>query len=112
MKYEDLIQSVLTAPLQEMRTQTETFVEVVMTVQNAGSLEPVLTDFFGAAVKPAGKEPTREIRDSAESYGGIWKNQTMYLTAQDNIACAAMLWPWSDGETVTLKLFRSRPKKS
>jgi len=34
------------------------------------------------------------------------------LTAQDNIACAAMLWPWSDGETVTLKLFRSRPKKS
>lgn len=112
MSYEELIQNVLKAPLQEMRTQTDAFVEVVLTLQNIETLEPELINFFGAPVKPAGKEPTREIRNSAESYGGIWKNQTMYLTARDNIACAAMLWPWSDGETVTLKIFRSRPQKA
>ena len=65
-----------------------------------------LEEFFGSPKKPAGAKPSGEIADLVSDFGGILKNQTLYYIAKDGFSNIAMIWPWSDGKSTTVKIFR------
>lgn len=107
MTFEQLIEKIRGISLQEIRSMEAHYVEVVAAKSEMARIAPALESFFGLPVKPEGKDPSADAKKAAEPYGGIWKNQTMYFLQNGEGKSAAMLWPWGDGETVTLKIFRS-----
>ena len=107
MDDQELVTKIKTIRAQELRSATETFVEVVFTkdVLNS-SVIPLMETYFGPPLKPAGQAPTPEALACANPHGGIRKDQTLYHR-KDGRLNTAMFWPWSDGTTVTVKIFKS-----
>ena len=104
MTFDELITDMQNVPFSELRKKYDGYFEFVLFTQNLIRLYPVLESFFGLPFKPAGIAPSREALDVAERYGGIQKNQTLYFKKDGVAAQCAMIWPWSDGAHVTVKV--------
>lgn len=52
----------------------------------------------------AQKEPSAQAQEAVSGFGGINKGQTLHYYAEGSGFIFAMLWPWQDGEHVTLKM--------
>ena len=106
MTFEELIFEVKKESFEELRSESDEGLEFVMRAEKLNSLNPTLERFFGAATKPAGVRPRGEEDALTSSFGGILKNQTLYSHAQNGTSHLAMIWPWGDGEHVTVKIFK------
>lgn len=107
MTFEELRGKLVTMPLQEVRVNDARYVEVVAAGDGIGPVKELIEQYFGAPLKPEGREPSKDEKKCADPYGGIRKNQTMYFLPGEDGASAVLVWPWSDGYSVTYKLFRS-----
>ncbi|HTL49011.1 MAG TPA: hypothetical protein VL688_13200 [Verrucomicrobiae bacterium] len=95
-------------PSQELRSATEHFVEAVYNKDVLKkSVIPLIEKSFGAPLKPAGAAPSSEASLRAAAYGGIRKDQTLYYRTGEGPLNTIMFWPWSDGQTFTVKIYRS-----
>ena len=106
MTLADLIQNLKQIPISEVRTETADRFECVLENNNLKSLIPKLDEFFGLPKKPAGTKASGEIADLASDFGGVLHNQTLYYTVKNGTTHLAMIWPWSDGTTSTVKIFK------
>jgi len=52
----------------------------------------------------AQKEPSAAAKEAVSGFGGINKGQTLYYYGEGPNFIFAMLWPWQDGEHITLKM--------
>ena len=109
MTFEELIEEVKKESFEELRSQSDTGLEFVIRTEKLSQLNPTLERFFGPATKPAGVRPRGEEDALASNFGGILKNQTLYSIAQNGVSHLAMIWPWGDGENVTVKIFKIGP---
>ncbi len=105
MTFEELADQIKNGPCEEVRTQTESFLEVVVGTAFLGTVSGMLEAYFGSPMKAEGKKPDRESSRYAEPYGGIRQNQTLYRKKEGGPA-TAILWPWGSGSRVTLKLIK------
>jgi hypothetical protein len=64
--------------------------------QDMASLENLLSNFFGQAVKPSGKSLPRKLRKSSvvKYLGGIQKDQALFLVNLRTGSFYGALWPW------------------
>ena len=46
----------------------------------------------------------KDVEALANEFGGVRKGQTLYCISISSPLIIAMLWPWQDGERVTLKI--------
>ena len=99
-----LVQRLRQLPFDELRKQSDGYLEFVLSVRHLTRLYPLLEDYFGTPFKPAGVAPTREAESCAKSYGGIQKQQTLYFFKRDGFGNCAMIWPWNDAVRVTVKV--------
>ena len=106
MNFIDLVAKVKQATLVETRMDVENRFECVVTNQNLQLLNPMLEEFFGKPRKPAGASTAGDVADLASDYGGILKNQTLYYVSKDGFSNVGLIWPWSDGQSTTVKIFR------
>lgn len=88
----------------ERRVEENEYIELVLPREAVERYLSSLQIAFGLAVKPEGKRPSWRLRWLAKEYGGIRKNQTLFLKDFPEERFLAMLWPWQDGEYATLKL--------
>ena len=90
--------------IDEQRSITDEYAEVVFLNKEIGAWRKVLTDVLGPEIKPAGVKPSENDQDLTKDYGGIHQNQTLFKKTFDEKTVVAMLWPWQDGIHTTLKM--------
>lgn len=112
MNFREFLDEIQGIKFEEMRGQTESSLEVVVSKENLGKIVPVLEAYFGPALKPQGCQPTGESDYYSKPYGGVRQDQTLYFRKDDKSFVIAMLWPWGSGISVTVKILRGQIAES
>ena len=102
--YDQLLEEVKKIPMSEPRMDFPNIMEFVMRTDFVMRLHVAFQKFFGEDFKAPGETPTTNDRRRAIFLGGIRPDQTLYFTETDEFAHCAMLWPWSDGRRVTVRI--------
>jgi len=89
---------------QEIRVDDGDLFEAVILNTSLDGLTKSLEGTFGKAKYPAGALPV-EVEAKIETYGGIRGNQVLYFMKREDCYLFVMLWPWQDGQHITLKIF-------
>jgi len=106
MSFTELVESLRKVKHEQTRADQENYFEVVVTKNIIEPIVSMLQSYFGSPMKPEGKDPSKTAERCAEPYGGIWRNQIMYMHTVEQGVEAALLWPWNDGNSITVKLIR------
>ncbi len=94
---------------EETRRESEDYLEMVMFRESLPDIEGLFLNYFGAALKPAGREACEEAERISNAHGGVSKEQTLFHTDRDNNSQLAMIWPWADGKRMTVKILQECP---
>src|SRR5690349_3729937 len=100
MTFQELVNEVKRLRFEEMRGETDGYLEFVVDAASVATLQRVLEAHFGSPFKPAGKNPSKEAKKYSEKHGGIQSNQILYYVELDDVSHCAMLWPWGDGQNI------------
>ncbi len=111
MTYLELLNNIKEISYAEIREDSENYLEAVFTNDKEKQISDTLSSFFQTPYKPAGQDPSKEALEQTTEWGGIRKDQTLYLREQEGLLYCAMLWPWSDQEHTTLKIAQFQQKK-
>jgi hypothetical protein len=111
MTFQELVSEIKRLRFEETRSDTEGYLEIVVDAASVAPLQKVLDSHFGSPFKPAGTNPSKEAKKVAEKHGGIMSNQVLYYVELENLSHCAMLWPWGNGKSITLKLAEGTVKK-
>jgi len=84
---------------QALRVDKESYFEAVFVKDELVKLVSLLQKIFG---EPA--EHSEKIQEMLKDIGGVWPGQTLYIINVGTGIVFAMLWPWQDGERITLKM--------
>jgi len=104
MEFERLKTSIKSVGFESARKENDAYLELVIIRKQLSNLLVTLDGFFGSSVWPSGNALTPEIQEVIKDFGGIMQGQTLYFWHNGSAFIFAMLWPWQDGEHITLKL--------
>ena len=108
MTFAELLTEVQKLKHEEQRSQTEEYLEIVVSRESLEPLLQILTAYFGQPFKPEGALPLGAAEQRAKPYGGIRKDQTMYFRQDEDHFECALLWPWGNGTRITVKIIQSK----
>jgi hypothetical protein len=108
MSFEDFLAEVKKNPVDQTRTWKENYAEVVITKDVLGPLTSLFDSYFGRPLKPPGESASKDAGNYSKAYGGVEKNQTLYFRKNGNGHELAMLWPWTDEASITVKIIRDK----
>lgn len=103
--FPQLLEEAKKTPWKEIRFDQADYLEFVIPTEHLSKVQAVLELFFGKPTKRPGEPLPEEIRDSMEKFGGVRNDQYLYLLEKDGSINYAMLWPWGDRESITVKIF-------
>ncbi|OGX16984.1 MAG: hypothetical protein A3K83_07010 [Omnitrophica WOR_2 bacterium RBG_13_44_8b] len=63
-----------------------------------------LESFFGPRIWPSDNKLPEEVEISIRECGGIMPDQALYFRKADKKCTFAMLWPWQNGQHITVKI--------
>lgn len=106
MTFEELLEKFRNIKCEETRAHQDHYCEVVVSTATLPSAVSILQSYFGSPLKPAGTKPSKEAESHANPYGGVMGNQTLYFHQSETTRELALLWPWENGTSVTLKIIR------
>ena len=87
------------------RMDNENYFEAVIDHARLEGVVRVLEGIFGAPAWPSDKKLSKDTEKLIKNVGGLRKGQTLYfLNNGSECSAFAMLWPWQDGERITIKL--------
>lgn len=89
---------------QAIRTDNDNYFEAVIIKDRLAKLSPLLEEAFDAYIWPSKEKLPLSTLEVINNFGGIRDNQTLYFCYGENYCMFAMLWPWGDGQHVTLKI--------
>lgn len=95
--------------LKEVRGSSAQTFEFIISANYLDDLHKTLEGFFGPPLKPSERKPTRQEKNQADPYGGIRIGQTLFYRAEGNAFSIALIWPWGNGESATVKIFSDQP---
>ena len=110
MNFLELLDEVKKIKSDHRRISTADFFEMVIEWTELAALTKILKSFFGEPRKPVDVCPNDEVESITAPYGGIWQNQTLYYQENEKEFYMVMLWPWTDGMLITVKLIRGEKK--
>jgi len=109
MNIETLLGDKLKASIENIRTSSEFYEELVFLIEDSSELHDSIISKLGAEIKSASDNPesgmTAPAINIAETNGGIDENQFLYGGIVDSIKIVIMIWPWQDNEHLTIKKF-------
>jgi hypothetical protein len=105
MTWDEMASAVKQAKLIEMRGQKDKYLEVVVAVADLAPVTDLFDSYFGVPFKATGVRPSREADVYAEPFGGVQTGQMLYIKKVDDLVQGALLWPWGNGSSVTVKIF-------
>lgn len=106
MRFSELKKQVKGVGLEELRKETDNYLEAVVAKGRMRKLVCKLNNFFGEPVWPSWHKLSLRAERAIKIHGGIIKGQTLYFSSLDGIVVFAMLWPWSDGRNTTVKIVK------
>ncbi|MFA4853897.1 MAG: hypothetical protein WC616_00920 [Candidatus Omnitrophota bacterium] len=89
-----------------LRTDGDNLFEGVVVKKELEKLNAQLKSFLGEPVYPSRNRLTHEMQETVDGFGGVKPGQTLYYKDSGNNRILAMLWPWQDGERVTVKIIQ------
>jgi len=92
------------AGLNTVRTDNDNYMEAVVKKETVVKVTQTLENLLGKPVWPSKDRLAKETKQLVDSLGGLRKDQTLFFLNKDGVSLFAMLWPWQDGEKVTLKM--------
>ena len=105
MEFDKIKAQVKKMGLDTMRMDNENYFEAVIGSARLEEIVRVLEGIFGAPAWPYGKKLLKDTEKLIKSVGGLRKGQTLYfLNNGGGCSAFAMLWPWQDGERITIKM--------
>lgn len=87
-----------------MRIDNDTYFEAVVGHTRLEDIIRVLESIFGAPAWPSTNKLLKDIERLIKNVGGLREGQTLYFLNKDGYSAFAMLWPWQDGERITIKI--------
>ena len=106
MNFRGFLDEIQKINFDEIRSRTESSLEVVVAKNNLEKIIHALEVYFGPALKAEGQRPSADSDRYSKPYGGIRQDQTLYFRRDEKGFAIAMLWPWGNGTSVTVKIFR------
>ena len=105
MEFDKIKAEVKKVELDATRIDNENYFEAVIGRARLEGMIRVLENIFGSPAWPSGKKLLKDIQILVNNAGGLRKGQTLYLLNNGSESSAfAMLWPWQDGERITIKI--------
>jgi len=104
MEFPQLKEEVKKFGFRLIRADSDDYFEAVFLRNDLASLVNKLDSLFGPRKWPSAEPLSAKISDIIKDCGGIREDQTLYFLEGEKFSAFAMLWPWSDGQRITLKL--------
>lgn len=86
------------------RIDDEKYFEAVIGRARLEETVRILESIFGTPAWPSSNKLSKDIEKLIKSVGGLRKGQTLYFLNKEGCSAFAMLWPWQDGERITIKM--------
>ena len=106
MEFEELKGTIKDIDVAERRTDNDNYLEVVIVKRNLAALLFKLDTFFGPVACTGESVLASSVRQVIKEFGGLTTGQTLYFYEKAGNFIFVMLWPWHDGEHITLKFVR------
>lgn len=106
MIFDELLNTIKKIQCEETRVVEADYMEVVVSEPVMEEVSAILCSYFGQPLKPAGKSPCLLAQSYSKPYGGIQRQQTLYVLKREKGAELALLWPWDNGQGTTVKIIR------
>jgi len=104
MEFDKIKAGVKKMGLETTRMDNENYFEAVIGHARLEEMVCVLEGIFGAPAWPSGKKLLKDTQILIKNAGGLRKGQTLYFLSEEGCSVFAMLWPWQDGERITIKM--------
>ncbi|MDD4940401.1 MAG: hypothetical protein PHE65_00670 [Candidatus Omnitrophica bacterium] len=101
--FADLKGRIKAAGYETLRTESDTYFEVVFLKAKLEDHTTALNELFGKIAWPSDTPVSAEIKKAIAQYGSVMAGQTLYAEQDGGNVVFAMLWPWGDREHITLK---------
>ena len=100
MDFSKLVSELKALDIKETRFDTEHYYEIAVRNKSLEAAKTMLAKYFGPEVK----DPTPEMLEKLEIEGGLRPQQTLYYSEKDGQSYCAMVWPWADESSFTLRV--------
>jgi len=104
MRFDDILFQARDLGVHERRSLSAEYCELVFFSRDLDAWYRILSSALGEPRKPPGQEPTVSDLDLTHKTGGIRINQTLFEKDFGEETIIAKIWPWDDGEHMTLKM--------
>ncbi len=104
MTFDEILSQARDLAIYERRSLSAEYCELVFFNRDLEAWQHILSSSLGDPRKPPGTEPTRADLELTSKTGGIRFNQTLFEKNFGNETVIAKIWPWDDGEHITLKM--------
>ena len=107
MEFDKIKAEVKKVELDTTRMDNECYFEAVIGHTRLEGIVRVLEGIFGAPAWPSDKKLLKDTEKLVKNLGGLRKGQTLYFLSKEGFSAFAMLWPWQDGERITIKISKA-----
>jgi hypothetical protein len=108
MTFDELLKKVDQIKCIEKRATAVDGCEIVIATDELKQLNEILNSYFGPPQKMQGGQFSSEAEEYAEPYGGVRSGQTLYFRIVETGLELALLWPWGNGMSLTVKVIRHK----
>ena len=108
MEFDKIKSEIKAVGLDNVRADNEDYFEAVVSKDAAGKLMKALEGSLGKAVWPSNDKIPPGAGKIVKDLGGLRTGQTLFFANDHASSVFAMLWPWQDGERMTLKMGKTR----
>ena len=106
MNYNEFLERIKELEFKELREDQPEYMEVVVATNHLDRLSSILESYYGAVYASPEEQPSKQAQKYADSSGGIRKGQPLYYLKSGKTFHCALLWPWGDGKSITIKFFQ------
>lgn len=107
-----LFEEIKALPITELRFANDSYLECVIHLEKMPQFSPVFENFFGLQINPKTCPDWKEISNFINHYGGVRGNQSLYFLRREGTVYYAMIWPWGDRTSATVRVERVTDKKN
>ena len=107
MEFEEIKSDIKKTPLYNLRVDNDSYFEAVVKKEAVGEVMRLLEAAMGNPAWPSKGRLAKDARNLTDKFGGLRSGQTLFFLKKENVSLFAMLWPWQDGEKVTIRFGRT-----
>lgn len=104
--FEAVKQAIKDIGIDTLRLDEEKHFEAVVLSKDLDKITGCLEMFFERPLFPSQNQLSGDIAKLIAPFGGIMPGQNLYYSHKNNQTVIVMLWPWSNGKQITLKLLK------